>query len=302
VLVGCDLVVAKPSLPADIAQHIVRLLDGVHGARSPQCQALTRRRAATAARCRARRSSEGARQDRGRRIRGEGSRRAGHLACVASAACEARARGATAFTPAGRTVRVTLSIEADIVCIEVSDTGSEIPSDFLPHVFEPFRQISHGGASTAASGSRWRSRKLSSSFTRQDRREERRGRKAQPFASVFPPRTRCNSLRDPPASRATSLRRAIGCWTFGCSSSTAPKTRGSSRWRSSPTTAPMSAPPRPRERRSRPSAGFQPHVLVADLATPGEHGFTLLRRVREGTTGYRLRRRAVHDGGRHPTR
>jgi signal transduction histidine kinase len=44
------------------------------------------------------------------------------------------------FTSAGGEVRVTLQRESRHVRFQVSDTGHGISADFLPHVFEPFRQ------------------------------------------------------------------------------------------------------------------------------------------------------------------
>ena len=58
---------------------------------------------------------------------------------------------AVRFTPAGGTVTVTLSRSRDTDTVEVRDTGSGIEPQFLPHMFEPFRQAdaastrTHGG-------------------------------------------------------------------------------------------------------------------------------------------------------------
>jgi signal transduction histidine kinase len=55
------------------------------------------------------------------------------------------------FTPAGGAVWVNIDAEADAVRISVRDTGIGIPPDFLPYVFDRFRQAdssttrSHGG-------------------------------------------------------------------------------------------------------------------------------------------------------------
>ncbi len=50
------------------------------------------------------------------------------------------------FTPPGGSVRVSLARDGAFGRLEVVDTGQGISADFLPHVFEMFRQASHGAA------------------------------------------------------------------------------------------------------------------------------------------------------------
>ncbi len=51
---------------------------------------------------------------------------------------------AVKFTPAGGSIRVTLGREADSARVVIADTGKGIAPDFLPHVFEMFRQQLQG--------------------------------------------------------------------------------------------------------------------------------------------------------------
>jgi signal transduction histidine kinase len=58
---------------------------------------------------------------------------------------------AVKFTPGGGRVSIESAAVADRVAVTIRDTGPGIPVDFLPHVFEQFRQADpsltreHGG-------------------------------------------------------------------------------------------------------------------------------------------------------------
>jgi CheY-like chemotaxis protein len=50
------------------------------------------------------------------------------------------------FTPDGGRVELTLTVELSRLVIQVRDTGSGIPAEFLPHAFERFRQADSSAA------------------------------------------------------------------------------------------------------------------------------------------------------------
>jgi signal transduction histidine kinase len=58
---------------------------------------------------------------------------------------------AVKFTPEGGSIRVTLTGEAESALVKIRDTGKGIAPEFLPHVFEIFRQ-QESGIQTSRSG------------------------------------------------------------------------------------------------------------------------------------------------------
>ena len=50
------------------------------------------------------------------------------------------------FTPAGGVISITTGVTADLACLEVRDSGEGIAAEFLPHIFEKFRQAEAGSA------------------------------------------------------------------------------------------------------------------------------------------------------------
>ena len=59
---------------------------------------------------------------------------------------------AVKFTPAGGTIRVAARAEGAMACIEVRDNGVGIPHEFLPYLFDPFRQADQGSSSRGHEG------------------------------------------------------------------------------------------------------------------------------------------------------
>ena len=54
------------------------------------------------------------------------------------------------FTPAGGTIRVVTRCEPGQICLEITDSGQGIGAEFLPHIFDRFRQAD--GSSTRRHG------------------------------------------------------------------------------------------------------------------------------------------------------
>jgi NtrC-family two-component system sensor histidine kinase KinB len=59
---------------------------------------------------------------------------------------------ATRATPNGGTITITAVRRGEAVAISVTDTGSGIPRDYLPKIFEPFVQVPHAPAGGAGLG------------------------------------------------------------------------------------------------------------------------------------------------------
>lgn len=59
---------------------------------------------------------------------------------------------AVKFTPPGGTIEVSARREGAMALVEVVDDGAGIPPEFLPHVFDPFRQADQGSSRRSQDG------------------------------------------------------------------------------------------------------------------------------------------------------
>ena len=195
---------------------------------------------------------------------------------------------AVKFTPRGGRVEVRLERVDSHVEITVSDTGVGIPAEFLPHVFERFRQAD-AGISRERGGLG-----LGLAITRhlvelQGGRifaDERRTGKGATFRIELPlrivagrwSRSKNASIRRRrgPARRSPCrARRACASWRW---TTTAMRWRWSGRFSKRP--GRRSPPPIRRSRRSTRWSEMTPDVLLADLGMPQMNGFDLIDRVR----------------------
>ncbi len=185
---------------------------------------------------------------------------------------------AVKFTPPGGVVRVRLADrDADNVMLTVEDSGEGIASEFLPLVFERFRQAAtavrgrtglglglaiakelvemHGGSIAAASGGRGKGSTFTVTLPKLT--ENRRPAESRPKQR---PHERLQSLRvllveDDEATR-TLLATVLG--TFGANVATA----------SSATDAEAAL------------LTFEPEILITDIEMPGNDGISLLHSLR----------------------
>ena len=59
------------------------------------------------------------------------------------------------FTPPGGSVKISARLENETVLFAVEDTGSGIPEEYLPHIFEKFFRVPGRGVSRATRDLGW---------------------------------------------------------------------------------------------------------------------------------------------------
>jgi signal transduction histidine kinase/ActR/RegA family two-component response regulator len=195
---------------------------------------------------------------------------------------------AVKFTPDGGRVSIDLQREGDHVAIRVSDTGQGIAADFLPHVFDRFRQADaaparrhgglglglaityqlmelHGGAIAVDSAGADRGTLFTVRFplARVDRAQRVAASRthADPLASQLLAGQRVLLVEDEAATR-TALKVVLehaGAEVIAVDSAAAAL----------------------REVEQSVPRGVFPDVVLSDIGLPGEDGFSLIRHLRE---------------------
>jgi CheY-like chemotaxis protein len=188
---------------------------------------------------------------------------------------------AVKFTPAGGSIRITVGRDDGHVVVSVADTGAGIPSEFLPHVFDRFRQADqtstrvhgglglglsivkhlvelHGGTVSASSGGPGQGACFTVRLPARERASADASRLVpSPEAADISLSGRTVLVVDDDASTRDVLTAALQ----GAGADVLVAASAAEAWTAL------------HDRR--------PDVLVADLAMPVEDGFSLMRRLRK---------------------
>ena len=192
---------------------------------------------------------------------------------------------AVKFTPDSGTVHVQLQRVQDFVEIQVRDTGQGITADFLPYIFEPFRQADgsstrvHGGLGLGLSIVKH----LIEAHGGSVEADSAGAGQGATFIARLPIDPACASQTHQPVARVTaalseapSLDNVRVLVVDDDEESRLVVTEHLQRCNGVVFTATSAADAYDVLRRERVD------VLLADIAMPGEDGYTLIRRVREG--------------------
>jgi signal transduction histidine kinase len=183
------------------------------------------------------------------------------------------------FTPRGGRVQVRLDALEDTYRFEVRDSGSGIPRDFLPHIFEPFRQADgsmtrqHGGLGLGLAIAR---HLTELSGGRIEAQSGGPGTGATFVVSL--PRPAPDDRRMPAEAPGASWQRLDGCRVLLVDDDEDTRRVLSALLEGQGATTRTAASV---AEARRVLAAMTPDVVITDIAMPGEDGYALLRFCRE---------------------
>ena len=187
------------------------------------------------------------------------------------------------FTPEKGTVDIRAVADGDAIELTVRDSGAGIPAEFLPHVFDRFRQADsratrrHGGLGLGLAIAR---------HVLEQHRGDIRADSDGPGPGHDDHDAPAGAAAAARAGRRARRRRRTAAWRCVSTaprswSSTISATRASCWRRCSSSAAPRScSAPTPR-RRCRRCSSSSVQLLVADIAMPDVDGYDLIRQVRQ---------------------
>ncbi|MEP7123573.1 MAG: MASE1 domain-containing protein [Byssovorax sp.] len=191
---------------------------------------------------------------------------------------------AVKFTPRGGTITVRVERDGEAATITVADSGRGISPEFLPHVFERFRQAesttrrSHGGLGIGLSIVRHLVELHGGTVTAHSRGESQGAEfvVTLPLARATPPSAalRARIARPTPTSTDTAL---VGARVLVVDDD--PDTCELLNLVLRDAGAEVKAVGSARDAWSE-IASFQPDLLVSDISMPGDDGYALIRQVR----------------------
>ena len=181
---------------------------------------------------------------------------------------------AVKFTPAGGEIDVTVVDGPADVEITVRDTGPGIPPDFLPFVFEPFRQAD--SSSTRSAGGLGLGLAIVRHIVEAHGGTVTAGSDGPDRGSIF-------SVRLPAGRPPESAGAPVGGWSLRGRRVLAVDDDESTQELVATMLLMYGVSVRTADRASQAMtilSDWRPDVLLADIAMPGEDGYTLVRRVR----------------------
>ncbi|HVG17905.1 MAG TPA: ATP-binding protein, partial [Blastocatellia bacterium] len=196
------------------------------------------------------------------------------------------------FTPPGGSVRVRLERANDYARLAISDTGEGIPSDFLPHIFDRFRQANsastrkHGGLGLGLSIVH---HLVNMHGGKVQAASEGEGKGATftvdlPLMDGDRPATEALSQPRPalPVAAATGAPDLKGVWVVVIDDEQDAREMVMTvlqQWGARVTA--LGTVAEVIDALAGEAGGRRPDVLIADIAMPGEDGFDLIRKVRK---------------------